>query len=147
MRLMGLDYGSKSVGVALSDELLMTAQPFETIWRDSETKLRKTLARIEEIVKEKNVEKIALGLPLMEDGSEGKRVKLTKDFKEKLENRLPNTEVVFVDERYTTLISEHELDEMNVKKSEQKTYIDQLAACYILEEYMNKIKDTNKTKN
>ncbi len=146
MRLMGLDYGSKSVGVALSDELLMTAQPFETIWRESETKLRKTLARIEEIVKEKNVEKIALGLPLMEDGSEGERVKLTKEFKEKLESRLPDTEVIFIDERYTTLISEHELDEMNVKKSEQKTYIDQLAACYILEEYMNKIKDTNKTK-
>ena len=147
MRLMGLDYGSKTIGVALSDELLMTAQPFETIWRDSETKLRKTLARIEEIVKEKNVQTIALGLPLMEDGSEGERVKLTYQFKEKLENRLPGIEIVMVDERYTTAISKEELDIMNVKKSEQKTYIDQLAACYILEEYMSKLKDTDKTKN
>lgn len=147
MRLMGLDYGSKTIGVALSDELLMTVQPFETIWRDSETKLRKTLARIEEIVKEKDVQKIALGLPLLEDGSEGQRAKLTLEFKEKLVKRLPDIEVVLVDERYTTFASEEELEKMNVKKCEQKTYIDQLAACYILEEYMSKIENTNKTKN
>ena len=137
MRLMGLDYGSKTVGVALSDELLLTVQPFETICRDSEKKLRRTLARIEEIVKEKDVKKIALGLPLMPDGSVGERANLALEFKEKLSKRLQDIEIIMVDERYTTTSSAEELDEINVPKNEQKAYIDQLAACLILEEYMN----------
>lgn len=140
MRLMGLDYGSKTVGVALSDELLITVQPYETILRDSENKLRRTLARIEEIVKEKEVKTIALGLPLMIDGSVGERARLTLEFKEKLEKRLDGTEIVMVDERYTTDASSEELDFMGIPKEEQKTYVDQLAACLILEDYMNKRK-------
>ena len=144
MRLMGLDYGSKTVGVALTDELLMTAQPFETITRKSPNKLRQTLARIEEIVKEKEVSKIILGLPLSLDDSYGQRAKLTLEFKEKLQLRFPQMEIVMIDERFSTFASEEELDKMNVKKSEQKTYVDMLAACFILEEYMNK---TNKSHN
>ena len=109
MRIMGLDYGSRTVGVAISDDLLMTAQPKETIVRTSENKLRKTYARIEELIKEYDVQKIIVGLPLMTDGSEGERAKLSRDFAERLKDRT-GLEVIMEDERYTTVISEEELE-------------------------------------
>ncbi len=138
MRIMGLDYGSKTVGVAMSDELLLTAQPTETIVRSGENKLRKTLARIEELIKENNVEKIVLGLPLMTDDSIGDRAQLCLDFAEKLKART-GLEVVMVDERYTTTAAEEELEEMQIKRSEMKKYVDQLAACHILEDYLHSL--------
>lgn len=136
MRVLGLDYGSKTVGVAISDELLLTAQPVETIVRSGENKLRKTLARIEELIKENNVEKIVLGLPLMTDDSIGDRAQLCLEFAEKLKART-GLEVIMVDERYTTTAAEEELAEMQVKRSEMKKYVDQLAACHILEDYLH----------
>ncbi len=136
MRILGLDYGSKTVGVAISDELLLTAHPVETIVRSGENKLRKTLARIEELIKEHHVEKIVLGLPLMTDDSVGDRAKLCMDFAEKLRTRT-GLEVVLVDERYTTTAAEEELEEMQIKRSEMKKYVDQLAACHILEDYLH----------
>lgn len=136
MRVLGLDYGSKTVGVAISDELLLTAQPVETIVRSGENKLRKTLARIEELTKENNVEKIVLGLPLMTDDSIGDRAQLCLEFAEKLKART-GLEVIMVDERYTTTAAEEELAEMQVKRSEMKKYVDQLAACHILEDYLH----------
>lgn len=140
MRIMGLDYGSKTVGVALSDELLLTAQPVETITRSSENKLRKTFARIEEIIRANNVEKIVLGLPLLPDGSEGERAQKTKEFQTMLAKRT-GLEILWMDERYTTLTSDSELEWMGVKKKDRKAVIDQLAACHILEEYLHSITD------
>lgn len=87
MRIMGLDFGSKTVGVAVSDPLLLTAQGVEIIRRKEENKLRQTLARIEELIVEYEVEKIVLGLPKNMNASEGMRVELTEEFKEKLERR------------------------------------------------------------
>ena len=87
MRIMALDYGSKTVGVAVSDELGLTALPLETIKREKENKLRKTLARIEEIIKEKSISLIVLGKPLNMDDSEGERVEKSLAFKEALEKR------------------------------------------------------------
>ena len=136
MRILGLDYGSKTVGVAISDELLLTAQPVETIVRSGENKLRKTLARIEELIKENHVERIVLGLPLMTDDSIGDRAQRCLDFAEKLRART-GLEVVLVDERYTTTAAEEELEEMQIKRSEMKKYVDQLAACHILEDYLH----------
>lgn len=136
MRIMGLDYGSKTVGVAISDDLLITAQPKETIHRESENKLRRTLARIEELVSDYAVRKIVLGLPLLPDGSVGERAEKTLVFKQMLEKRT-GLEVILVDERFTTDASREELKEMGVPRSEQKTYLDQLAACHILEEYLH----------
>ena len=136
MRILGLDYGSKTVGVAISDELLLTAQPVETIVRSGENKLRKTLARIEELIKENHVERIVLGLPLMTDDSIGDRAQLCMEFAEKLRTRT-GLEVILVDERYTTTAAEEELEEMQIKRSEMKKYVDQLAACHILEDYLH----------
>lgn len=87
MRIMGLDFGSRTVGVAISDSLLLTAQGVEIIRRKEENKLRQTLARIEELIVENEVEEIVLGLPKNMNDTEGVRVELTKEFKEKLERR------------------------------------------------------------
>ena len=87
MRIMGLDFGSRTVGVAISDSLLLTAQGVEIIRRKEENKLRQTLARIEELIVENEVDEIVLGLPKNMNDTEGVRVELTKEFKEKLERR------------------------------------------------------------
>lgn len=142
MKIMGLDYGSKTVGVALSDDLLLTAQPVETIKRDSENKLRRTLARIEELVRANHVQTIVLGLPLLPDGSEGERAEKTREFQSLLAKRV-SVDIRLVDERFTTDASNEELKEMGIKKADRKQYIDQLAACHILEEYLHSITEQN----
>ncbi len=136
MRIMGLDYGSKTVGVALTDSLGITAQPLETITRESENKLRRTLARLEAIVSEYHVDSIVLGLPINMDDSVGDRALKSLEFKEKLEKRL-QLPVIMQDERLTTVEADAILDEMRVPRSERKQYIDKIAAAFILEDYMN----------
>ena len=136
MRIMGLDYGSKTVGVAISDALLLTAQAIETIERKEENKLRRTLARIEELIVEYEVDKIVLGLPLNMNDTVGERVDASIEFKEKLERRtgLP---VVLWDERLTTVEANEILEESGVPKSERKKYIDKIAAGFILQSYLD----------
>lgn len=133
--LMGLDYGSKTVGVAVSDALMMTAQPLETITRDSEKKLRRTLARIAALAEERNVGLFVLGRPLHMDGSAGERVERCAEFKELLEKRT-GISVVWQDERLTTAEADEILSESGVPREERKKYIDQVAASLILKEYM-----------
>ena len=87
MRILGLDFGSKTVGVAVSDELLITAQGVEIVRRKSPSKLRQTLARIEELIEQYGVEKIVLGYPKNMNNTEGERCEKTKEFKELLERR------------------------------------------------------------
>lgn len=137
MRILGLDFGSKTVGVAVTDPLGITAQGVEIIRRDSPKKLRKTLARIEELVRQYDIERIVLGYPVMLSGSEGERALKTKEFAVLLEKRL-NLEIVFQDERLTTVEANEIMDEMGIKKEERKKYVDQIAATIILEDYMRK---------
>lgn len=136
MRILGLDYGSRTVGVAVSDALLLTAQGVETIERKDENKLRKTCARIEELIKEYEVSKIVLGLPKNMNNSEGDRAEKTKEFKEMLERRtgLP---VILWDERLTTVAAEQVLMESGVRRENRKAVIDQVAACLILQGYLD----------
>ena len=123
MRIMALDYGSKTVGVAVSDELGLTALPLETIKREKENKLRKTLARIEEIIKEKSISLIVLGKPLNMDDSEGERVEKSLAFKEALEKRT-GLEVLWQDERLSSVEAEEILADSGIKKEDMKRYID-----------------------
>lgn len=142
MRIMGLDYGSRTVGVAMSDELLITAQVIETITRKEENKLRKTLARIDELVKEYNVEQIVLGYPKNMNNTLGERIEKTMEFKEALERRtgLP---IVLWDERLTTIAAERSLIESNVRREHRKDYVDQVAAAFILQGYLDGRKREN----
>lgn len=136
MRIMGLDYGSKTVGVAVSDELLVTAQGVETILRKSPNKLRQTLARIEELVVEYGVGRIVLGYPKHMDNTEGERCERTKEFQALLERRcgLP---VVLWDERLTTVAADRALEEGGVRREDRKQHVDRLAATLILQGYLD----------
>lgn len=135
---MGLDYGSKTVGVAISDALLLTAQGIETIERKEENKLRKTLARIEALIKEYEVEKIVLGLPLNMNDTIGERAEKTLEFKAMLERRM-GLEVIMWDERLTTVEAEQILIESNVRREDRKKYIDKIAAGFILQGYLDSL--------
>ena len=145
MRIMGLDYGSKTVGVAVSDALLLTAQAVETISRPQETKLRRTLARIEELCREYEIEKIILGFPKNMNNTIGERALKSLEFKEKLEGRtgLP---VVMWDERLTPAEAERTLMETGVRRENRKQYLDQMAAVLILQGYLDRI-SMNKEEN
>lgn len=136
MRIMGLDYGSKTVGVAICDGLGLTAQGIETITRKEENKLRKTLQRIEALILEYEVERIVLGYPKNMNNTEGDRCKATEEFKEMLERRTGLT-VVLWDERMSTVAAERTLIEGNVRRENRKEYIDKLAAVFILQGYLD----------
>lgn len=138
MRIMGLDLGSKTVGVAISDPMLLTAQPIETITRKEENKLRQTLARIEELIVEYEVSLIVLGYPKNMDDSIGPRAQFSEEFKDKLSRRT-GLEVILWDERLTTVAAEEVLIESNVRREHRKKYVDQIAAVFILQEYLDYI--------
>ena len=131
-----MDYGSRTVGVAISDELLLTAQTKEIIRRKEENKLRRTLARIEELIQEFSVELIVLGLPLHMDQSESVRSGLCIEFKDKLERRT-SLPVIMWDERLTTVEADAIMDEVGIKKSDRKEYVDMIAAQIILQDYLD----------
>lgn len=138
MRVLGLDYGSKTVGVAISDPLGLTAQGVETIWRKQENKLRQTLARIEELISEYQVERIVVGYPKNMNNTVGERALKSLEFKEKLEKRtgLP---VVLWDERLTTVEANRTLMEAKVRRENRKQYLDELAAIFILQGYLDSL--------
>ncbi len=145
MRIIGLDYGSKTVGVALSDPLGLTAQGLETIVRKEENKLRKTYARIETLIRENEVEKIVLGYPKNMNDTEGERVQKTLAFKEALERRT-GLEVILWDERMSTIQAERVLMESGVRREDRKTYIDKIAAGFILQAYLDYLAFTKDNK-
>ena len=136
MRIMGLDYGSRTVGVAVSDPLKITAQAVETITRKDENKLRRTCARIEELIDEYQVEKIVLGLPKHMNNDIGDRAEKSIEFGRMLERRT-GLEVVMWDERLTTVEAERILIESNVRREDRKKYIDKIAAVFILQGYLD----------
>ena len=136
MRTLGLDYGSKTVGVAVTDPLGLTAQGVEIIRRQKENHLRKTYQRIRELCEQYDVEKIVLGLPLNMDDTMGDRAEKTLEFKNELERRL-SVPVLLVDERLTTVEAIEIMDEAGIKVSERERYVDMIAATIILQDYMN----------
>ena len=138
MRVLGLDYGSKTVGVAVSDPLGLTAQGVETIWRKQENKLRQTLARIETLISDYQVERIVLGYPKNMNNTIGERALKSLEFKEMLERRtgLP---VVMWDERLTTVEANRTLMEAKVRRENRKQYLDELAAVFILQGYLDSL--------
>ena len=138
MRIIGLDFGSKTVGVAVSDELLFTAQGVEIVRRKAPGKLRQTLARIEEIIEEYNATKIVLGYPKNMNNTEGERCEKTMEFKEMLEKRtgLP---VILWDERLTTVAADMVMMESGIRREDRKKYVDRIAAEFILQGYLDSL--------
>ena len=138
MRVLGLDFGSKTVGVAVSDPLMITAQGVEIIRRKDENKLRQTLARIEELVKEYQVECIVLGLPKNMNNTIGDRVDKTMEFKSSLERRT-GLEVIMWDERLTTVAADRAMMEAGIRRENRKDYVDMIAASLILQGYLDSL--------
>lgn len=138
IRIMGLDFGSKTVGVAVSDPLGITAQGIEIVRRTSENKLRKTLARIEALVAEYQVTEFVLGLPKNMNNTSGERVEKTMEFKAMLERRI-GLPVHMWDERLTTVAADRTLIEAGVRRENRKEYVDMLAAVYILQGYLDSL--------
>ena len=136
MRVMGLDFGSKTVGVAISDPLGLTAQGIETITRKQENKLRKTLARIEALIEEYGVERLVLGFPKHMNNDIGERANKSIEFGEMLKRRT-GLEVIMWDERLTTVEAERTLIESKVRRENRKKHIDQIAAVFILQGYLD----------
>lgn len=136
MRILGLDFGSKTVGVAVSDELLLTAQGVEIIRRKSQNKLRQTLARIEELIEEYQVDRIVLGYPKNMNNTEGERCEKTKEFQADLKRRT-GKEVVLWDERLTTVAADKTMMEAGIRREHRKEYVDEIAAIFILQGYLD----------
>ena len=143
MRILGLDYGAKTVGTAVSDGLMLTAQTLKTIERKEENKLRQTLREIESLISQYQADTIVLGLPVHMDGSMSERAEKTLEFKAILEKRtgLP---VILRDERLTTVAADEILEESGVPQKDRKKYIDSIAAGIILQDYLNEINDQKK---
>lgn len=136
MRILGLDYGSRTVGVAVSDPLMLTAQAVETITRKEENKLRRTLARLEVLAKEYEVSEIVLGLPKNMNNTIGDRAEKTMAFGAMVERRT-GLKVVYWDERMTTISAERVLMETGIRREHRKEVIDQVAAVFILQGYLD----------
>ncbi len=136
-RILGLDFGDKSLGVALSDPLQLSASAVETIFRERPNHLRKTFARLEELILQYTPLKAVLGLPLGMDGTEGERAKLTREFGEHFTRRT-GLEVIYQDERLTSVEAEELLREQGLPRREWKKRIDAIAAALILEDYLRK---------
>lgn len=143
-RILGLDFGAKTVGVAISDPLLVTAQGVEIIRRKDENKLRQTYARIEEIAVEYEVTEIVLGYPKNMNDTEGERVEKTKKFQSDLMRRtgLP---VTLWDERLTTVAADKSMIEMGIRREHRKDYVDEIAAMFILQGYLDRLRMQNES--
>lgn len=140
MRKMGLDFGAKTVGVAVSDPLLITAQGVEIVRRKSENKLRQTLARIEELIVEYEVDELVLGYPKNMNDTLGERAEKTQEFKEMLERRT-GLSVQLWDERLTTVAADKAMIEAGIRREERKEHVDRIAAVFILQGYLDYLKN------
>ena len=136
MRILGIDYGDARVGIAVSDALGITAQGLETIHHDGNDKV--VLKRLEEIINQYEISKIAIGMPFNMNVTSSERVEVTKKFIHKLNCKFPKIEVVEIDERLTTVAAHKTMNFLDVNKSKKRGIVDTISAVYILEMYMNK---------
>lgn len=141
MRILGLDFGSKTVGVAVSDPLGLTAQGVEIIRRKSESKQRQTLARIVELAEQYQAEKIVLGFPKNMNNTLGERAQKSLEFAEALKRRT-GLDVVMWDERLTTVEANRTLMEEGIRRENRREHVDELAAIFILQGYLDYLRNT-----
>jgi len=134
MRLLGIDYGEKYIGIAVTDELSIAAHPLTTVICD-----KTEFDRIKELIKKHEVNKIIIGLPKNMDGSSGKSVDRVLVFADELKKVMCDVPIEFIDERLTTREAEERLIGLGVSRKKKKSKINQLSACIILESYMSRL--------
>lgn len=138
MRILGLDYGDKTIGVAVSDGFGWTAQGLEVIKRSHATEYKKSILRIAEWIKEYEVNTIVLGYPKNMDNTEGERCKKTKLFQKHLQEAFPQIDIVLWDERMSTIAAQRSLLEADMSRKKRKNIIDKMAAVHILQGYLDR---------
>lgn len=143
MRTLGIDYGDARVGIAITDPLGITAQGLETIHHDGNDKI--VLKRLEEILKEYEIDTFAIGMPLNMDGSKSERAEITENFIHKLKCKFNKIKIVPIDERLTTVEAHKTMNFLNVNKHKKRNIVDTIAAIYILESYMKINSNNQKT--
>ena len=145
MRILGIDYGDARVGIAITDELNITAQGLETIQRNHSDKI--VLRRLDEILETYEVDTIVVGLPLNMDGTMSERAEITQKFVHKLKCKYNKIKIEVIDERLTTVSAHKTMNFLDVNKHKKKDIVDTISAVYILETYLNKLKNTLKNSN
>ena len=138
MRILGIDYGDARVGVAISDELNITAQGLETIQRKGSDKI--VLKRLEEIVNEYKIDTIVIGMPYNMNGTKTERAEITEKFIHKLKCKFNEINIEQIDERLTTVSAHRTMNELNINKNKKMKIVDTISAVYILEMFMQKNK-------
>ena len=139
MRILGIDYGEARVGVSITDELNITAQGLETIQRNNSDK--NVLKRLDEIFEKYDIDTIVVGLPLNLNGTKSQRTEITEKFIHKLKCKFPKVKIETVDERLTTVAAHKTMNYLNIPKNKKKNIVDTISAVYILETYVNKMKN------
>ena len=142
MRILGIDYGDARVGIAITDELNITAQGLETIQRNHSDKI--VLRRLDEILDAYEVDTIVVGLPLNMDGTISERAEITEKFVHKLKCKYNKMKIEVIDERLTTVAAHKTMNFLDVNKHKKRNIVDTISAVYILETYLNKLKNTLK---
>jgi len=145
-RILGLDYGNRRIGVAVSDTLGLTAQALEIISRPNPIDHTSSLQRIQSIIKEYGIGAVVLGFPKNMDNSQGQQCEKVIAFMKQLQKKLPDLEIILQDERLSTLSAERVLDEIGISGKKRKQYVDKTAAVFILQNYLDK-HYPNKPKN
>lgn len=141
MRKLGLDYGDSRIGVSITDALGITVQGLETIHHNGNDKL--ALKRLEEILNNYEVDTIVIGMPINMDGTKTERVEVTNKFIHKLKCKFNQVSIETIDERLTTVAAHKTMNYLDINKKDKRNIVDTISAVYILETYMNKIKNEN----
>lgn len=139
MRKLGLDYGDSRIGVSITDELGITVQGLETIHHNGNDKL--ALKRLDEIMDQYKIDTIVIGLPLNMDGTQTQRVEVTNKFIHKLKCKFNQLKIETIDERLTTVAAHKTMNYLNINKMKKRNIVDTISAVYILETYMNRLKN------
>ena len=139
MRKLGIDYGDSRVGLAITDELGITVQGLETVHHNGNDRI--VLKRLEEICNQYEIDTIVIGIPINMDGTKTERVEVTKKFIHKLKCKFNKLKIEGIDERLTTVAAHRTMNYLNINKYDKKNIVDTISAVYILETYMNKLKN------
>lgn len=142
MRILGIDYGEARVGVAITDALNITAQGLETIQRNNSDKV--VLKRLDEILSQYEVDTIVVGMPFNMNGTISDRAKITQEFIHKLKCKYNTMKIESMDERLTTVEAHKTMNFLDVNKNKKRNIVDTISAVYILETYLNKLKNSLK---
>ena len=139
MRILGIDYGDSRVGLAITDELMITAQGLETVHHKGNDKI--VLKRLEEILNTYKIETIVIGMPINMNGTKTERVEITEKFIHKLKCKFNKIKIDTIDERLTTVAAHKTMNYLNIEGSKKRGIVDTISAIYILETYMKKLKN------